>query len=110
MITSGIINYQSIFNHYQTDDGKTFFVPTEQIVFPEDTSLIIYDTMYIDTDTPWTILSWKIYGSIDLWWILCSLNRDNSYFYAKQGTTVRFIREQFIDEVMKQLRMEVQNG
>lgn len=94
------MNYSKIFNKYKTTEGVTFNFISRKINFPEDESLPIYTKVYCDDDCPWTIASYKLYGSIDYWWVLCSLNK-NMEFYAKGGETILIIKPEFLKEVLK---------
>lgn len=98
-------DYSQVFDRYKDDNGTIFFVPINNIILPQDRSIDIYEDQYIDTDTPWTVLSWKIYGTIDYWWILSQLNKDtNSHFYAKVGSTVTIIKPSRIGDVINSLK------
>lgn len=88
-----------IFNQYLTQEGIPFYLINKSVHFPQDDSLEIYGFVTVDDDTPWTILSYKIYNTISYWWVLQSLNKD-SIFYAKGGETIKIIKPSYIDEVM----------
>lgn len=75
---------------------------SKSVSFPDDVELDIYDVSYISEDTPWTILSYKYYGTIDYWWVLSALNKNN-VFYAPSGRTIRFIKPSRIKDVLSKI-------
>lgn len=91
--------YENIFNQYLTKEEIPFYLLNKRIIFPDDKTLDIYDSMYITTDTPWTNLSFQIYDTIDYWWILCSIN-PSSVFYAKEGELVYYIKPEYINFIL----------
>jgi hypothetical protein len=62
--------------------------------------LEIYDFVFVDADTPWTIMSYKLYDTISHWWVLSALNKDNT-FYAKRGETIKIIKPSHLESVLK---------
>ena len=95
-------NYTSIFRQYKTEENIPFYLLNKRVVFPADKSLDIYDSIYVTSDTPWTILSYQLYDSIEYWWILCSIN-PSSIFYAKEGDTIHYIKRQYIRTILENL-------
>lgn len=94
------MNYSKIFNEYDTTEGVPFYLLSKKINFPEDTTLEIYEMLYCDEDMPWTVLSYKLYNSINYWWVLSALNGDQ-IFYAKRGEEIRIIKPKFLQTVLQ---------
>lgn len=94
------MNIDKIFNQYTTEEGVPFFLLSKSVFFPTDSSLEIYDYVYVEDDTPWTIMSYKLYGSIAYWWVLSSLNKQ-SQFYAKRGEVIQIISPEHLISVIK---------
>jgi hypothetical protein len=93
------MNYSNIFNKYRTSEGIPFFNISKSISFPKDDSLEIYSYFYVSEDTSWTVLSYKIYNTIDYWWVLCALNTDFK-FYAPEGNYIKCIDPAYIKDVL----------
>lgn len=74
----------------------------KDIIYPNDKTLEFYDSLLIPEDIPWTILSYKIYGTISYWWLLAGINRhsfknqSSSVFYAPAGMTCYFIKKTYL--------------
>lgn len=93
------MDYSQIFNHYETSEGIRFTLKNRRIHFPDDKTLPIYGKAHIGTNTPWTILSYNIYGTIDYWWLLNDLN-DSMVFYANGGSDIWFILPKYLSNVL----------
>ena len=63
--------YENIFkiNLIDTDNNDLYFYNLlNKIIFPDDISDEIVDTIVLQNDIPWTTLSYQLYGTINLWW------------------------------------------
>lgn len=99
--------YNNLFNLYYTSENIPFTLKNRSIVFPEDANSPIYQIKYISIDTPWTVLSYNLYNTIDYWWVLCSLNKAD-VFYAKEGEEIRVINPKFIDEIVDDIKNRIE--
>ena len=96
-------NYNSLFNLYYTTERIPFSLKNRSIAFPDDKNSPIYEMKYISIDTPWTVLSYNIYGTIDFWWLLSTLNKSD-IFYAKEGTEIRIISKEYISDIITTIK------
>lgn len=92
-------DYTQIFNLYNTTENINFLMLNKRIEFPSDKTLFIYDTLLIDDNVPWTILSYKLYGNINYWWVLSSLN--NGIFYASEGENITYIKKEYLEDILE---------
>lgn len=97
------MDYTNILNGYYTSEGIPFYFLSKSITFPTDDDLEIYKKLYCADDLPWTIVSYKIYGTIDYWWVLSALNKEST-FYARAGEDVKIIKPEYIQEVLKYVK------
>lgn len=93
---------KNIFNKYYTSQGIPFLNLSKSVTFPQDDSLQIYNFVYMDEDTPWTILSYRLYGTINFWWVLSALNK-NAPFYAPRQQVIRIIKPAYIGTVLNHI-------
>jgi hypothetical protein len=49
------------------------------------------------------MLSFELYGTIDLWWVIYLLNKPKYIFKAKAGTTYKYVKPDFISDVLQQM-------
>ena len=93
------MNPEQIFNQYTSKENVPFYLLSKGITFPLDNELDISQWIFNSENKPWTILSYEIYGTIEYWWVLVSLNPQNS-FYAPENSEIKFIRKDIIGEVL----------
>lgn len=92
-------NINSIFNQYHTTENVPFLLLSKSIAFP-DNNEDIYSYVYVSENIPWTIMSYKLYGTIQYWWVLSSLN-PSSPFYAKKEYNVKYIDISLLENMLK---------
>lgn len=92
-------NISQLYNGYYTSEGIPFYTLSKSVVFPHDDSLDFYQFFYADDDLAWTIVSYKLYGTIDYWWVLSSLNK-KCPFYAKRGQIIKVIKPSYIETIL----------
>lgn len=102
-----MLKYDDIFSAYNID-GYAFKLLDRSVTFPDNRNLDIYDSVYVAEDTPWTILSYRVYGTIEYWWVLSSLNRGTGrpeeeqsfFFHAPAGTQCHFIKKEHLRDLL----------
>jgi hypothetical protein len=98
--------YENIFNIYKDDNGMYFYNLLQNVVLPtlpeSYTHLII--TEIGDT---WTKLSWDAYGTIHLWWVILLVNNiTNPLQLPEPGTTLKFIRREYLGYLIKSINLK----
>jgi hypothetical protein len=110
-------NYERIFKVYETlNNDKTFYYYNilKKIQFPEIINANIIK-LYTTTEVlPFTIVSYKIYGDIRLWWLLFLINKDvlkSNIFTVPAGTQLKYINPQYLEVVFNQItELTILNG
>ena len=85
------------------DKSFYFYNTLEKVVFPDFINTEVFDIKTLDTDTSWTNLSYKIYQTISLWWVIFLLDNPTYVFKAKAGRTYKFIKPEYISNVLTKL-------
>lgn len=98
--------YNNIFNLYFSSEGIPFTLKNRSIAFPEDETNPIYERRYVTIDTPWTVLSYTLYGTIEYWWVLAAINK-SQIFYANEGSEILTISKNYIDDVMNTIKNQL---
>tara|TARA_R100000951_G_scaffold107239_1_gene102449 strand:- start:449 stop:817 length:369 start_codon:yes stop_codon:yes gene_type:complete len=99
--------YENIFkvNLIENKDKNFFFYNTlNKIIFPDDLSGDTYDELTVQVDTPWTTLSFNLYGTINLWWVVYLINKPKYIFLAKSGSTVKYITPSSIRSILNSMQ------
>lgn len=96
--------YENIFNVNLIEDSNTYFYNIlNKVIFPEDISDEFIDEVTLMSDKPWTMLSFQLYGTIDLWWVVYLLNKPDYIFKAQANNTYKFIKSDYITNVLSQI-------
>jgi len=98
--------YENIFkvNVLDTDITNLYFYNLlNKVIFPENISDEIVDTITLQNDLPWTTLSYKLYGTINLWWTVYLLNKPDYIFKAKAATEYKYIKPGALGAVLQQI-------
>jgi len=98
--------YENIFNVNLVDNnGKSFYTYNllNKVIFPETLNSNVIDEITLTSDKPWTMLSFQLYGTIELWWIVYLLNKPDYIFKAKSNTTYKYIKSQYMSNVLEQI-------
>lgn len=93
--------YENLFYVYEAEvNNKKFYYYniTNKIQIPEQTNSEAFGVKYFDKKTPWTIASYELYGTIDLWYILNILNPTTANkFFITAGEEIRYIKPEYIN-------------
>ena len=67
--------YENIFNVYQNKADQYYYNILAKVNFPSNIEEAYYETFVVQSDfQSWTNISYKIYGTTLLWWLVCSVN------------------------------------
>jgi hypothetical protein len=98
--------YENIFNVYQNKTGQYFYNILRKVNFPEDINETVYSTYVVPNDNlPYTFISYKVYGTIYLWWVICSVNHIiNPVNYPTAGTKLKILKPEYVRSVLQSLQ------
>lgn len=102
--------YENIFPVNQTSiNGYHFYNIIKSIRFdPSDLDPALYFKFNVNRRAPYTALSHSLYGSIDLWWLICIINDiDNPIKFLEPGTTIKVIRKQYVSTVIDTIKKQL---
>jgi nucleoid-associated protein YgaU len=97
-------NFENILNIYQDINGYYYYNLLESLVFPDnlpDNYFLDYTVLYEDT---WPLISYKVYGSIKLWWLIAYANKViNPITFLKPGTVIKIPKQSVATEILSDL-------
>ena len=104
------VRYENIFKVAKTD--KFFFYNIiKKISIPEDIQSDIYYEIRINSNKPWTTLSNEIYGTQDLWWLICLVNSIyNPINNPTLGEVYKIIKPDYINPILVEIKKLTRNG
>lgn len=97
---------ERIFDVYKQHGGKFFYYDVlNTINFPRDIDSNIYTTYYVLADEPWTVISYKHYGRIDLWWLIACINRiDDTFIPLPAGTKLMIPKPDVVRNIIDEIK------
>ncbi len=99
--------YENIFNVNLIEDNNVYFYNLlNKVIFPDDISDEFTDEITLMSDKPWTMLSFQLYGTIDLWWTVYLLNKPDYIFKAQANNTYKFIKSKYITSVLNKITIK----
>jgi hypothetical protein len=104
-----ITAYERIFKLYKTEKNTKeflFYNILKKIEIPDtiDDEFVSFYT--VKSNMPLTILSYKIYGDIKLWWLLFLVNKktlEANRFVVSGGVQIEYIKPEYLSLVLSQI-------
>ena len=108
--TLEIYRYENIFKVYQTSQSNAYFYNIiKSISVPGDISSQIFQTITLPNNMPYTTLSYNLYGTTYLWWLICILNGiQNPFDINNAGTSVKVLKREYIKTVLNAIKQQLQ--
>lgn len=69
-----LYSYSNLFNVYSDSEGYNFFNLANNILFESDPNPDIYEDYRPNGGDEWATISYKFYGTVELWWLICRFN------------------------------------
>jgi hypothetical protein len=96
--------YEKIFRVYKNNGIHYFYNLLQTLNLPDqiDETKVYYITA--KQKEPWTMISFRAYKTIELWWLLCLLNKIyNPLLFPESGTTLKVLRPQYLPELFNEI-------
>jgi hypothetical protein len=96
--------YENIFKMYDLKTGQHYYNLLRSIHFPDniDNTQITYIT--VKQSLPWTAISFNVYQTIELWWLICLLNKiDNPIKAPAIGTILKVLNPYAVKNVLNEI-------
>lgn len=104
------VRYEQIFKLAKADKFY-FYNIIKKISFPDDIQPDLFVELRVNSNKPWTTLSQDIYGTQDLWWLICLVNRIyNPINNPELGEVYKIIKPDFINIVLKEIKKQTRSS
>ena len=108
-----LYRYENIFKVYQTGDKNCFYYNIlKTIQVPDNIDNQLFDIITLSKNTPLTTLSYNIYGTTYLWWLICIVNNIKNPFDLSSGkitgTQLKIIKKQYIKTILDNIKLQLQ--
>lgn len=94
--------YENLFNVYFGGERYSYNL-YNRIWFPEDMDPIYFSNYTVESsEMPWTAISQKLYGTIKLWWLICTVNKIiNPVLFPESGTVLKVLKKEYVNDVLR---------
>lgn len=103
--------YENIFKIYETEKSSNnfyyFYNILKKIEIPKTLDREIVSELVLNVKLPWTTLSYKLYGTQYLWWLLFLLNKPKNIFYAEPGLTIEYVKSDYITQLVNSIQEQI---
>ena len=107
-IANSNFKFENFFNIYETNNGNRFFNLLKNIsIFPSNNSEVEEEYIVDGVDT-WYSVSYKLYGTLNLWWMVCLYNNTiNPFTPIKSKTVLKVLKGEYVGLVLTELRKQL---
>ena len=104
------VRYENIFKLAKSD--KYFFYNViKKISIPDDLQSEVYFELRINSNKPWTTLSNDVYGTQDLWLLICLTNKIfNPINNPELGAVYKIIKPDYVNPILIEIKKLTRNG
>ena len=100
--------YENLFKMYKTENNQYYYNILNTIQMPEDINPAIYYEIKVSQQMPWTMISFNEYETMDLWWLICIVNKiNNPIEFADVGSSLKIIRKQFLKYIFDEINLKL---
>jgi nucleoid-associated protein YgaU len=97
-------NFENIFNIYQDKDSMYFYNILQTIQIPLDLPEGYYDTYNVGYEDTWPYISYKLYRTPNLWWLITHANNIvNPTKIPTPGTTLKVFKSGVVKIILEQI-------
>jgi len=94
---------ENLFNVY--NDGVYHYNLLRTVNIPEDLDPSVYFLLKLDRSISLTTLSYRVYGNIHMWWLICIANNINDTVKPLEvGRVLRIIQPDRASDIVKMLK------
>ena len=96
--------YENIFNVYLDNNNRYFYNLLAKVNFPQDITNYYYDVYTVpNNNLPYTYISYLLYGTIELWWLICAFNNiENPVYFPQANTQLKYLKPQYVRLIISQ--------
>lgn len=100
--------YENIFKMYQNKDKNYFYNIIKKVTILPNLDPTQFFYYPIPKKMPWTMVSFNLYNTIELWWLVCLVNNiTNPIKQPTAGTTIRAIRSDLVASVINDIKSQL---
>jgi hypothetical protein len=99
--------YENIFNLAKSDKYY-FYNIIKRISIPDELGAEVFVEQYITSEMPWTTFAHTIYGTQDLWWLICCVNKiQNPTTNPTVGKAYKLIKPELVSGILAEINKQI---
>jgi len=96
--------YERIFKLFTTEQNQYYYNLLQSLYLPDGINETVIYYMHIQENMPWTTVSFKAYGNIELWWLIMLVNKIyNPLTAATAGTVLKVIKPEYVSSILQEI-------
>jgi hypothetical protein len=102
-------DFENIFKMcFDTNKQAYFYNILKTVNIPNSINRELYRSVAIPAQTPLTALSFSVYGTMKLWWLICAVNNiNNPVEYIPGGTTLKVIQPRHVPYIVDLIKQNL---
>lgn len=103
-----LYRYENFFNIYEDENKIRFYNLLKSInILPANDSSIETEYIVRPNDT-WVYISYKVYNTMDLWWLVCEYNQiKDATKKPETGKKIKILKKELVWPVISELRRQI---
>lgn len=106
-----IERYENIFKTFAVDktssDRYYYYNILNKISIPKQLNEELLGTIKLNTRLPWTTLSYRVYNTQFLWWLIYLINKPENIFYAEAGIEYKYVLPGYLGLVLDNIQSQI---
>lgn len=95
--------------HKDETKDQYFYNILKTVITPDVIDPKYFTRVRITAPTPLTAISYNLYGRIELWWLICTVNNiHDPVSLLPGGSVIRILKPKYVDSVLSQLKESIQ--
>lgn len=99
--------YENIFNVYQTQDESNYYyynIGRKVTIDINDVNEAYIEYYFIDRPMPLTTMSYKLFGTMHLWWLIAAMNQLNAIEIPPSNTVIAVPKRIYLQNILNSLK------
>ena len=105
------VSYENFFKMHIVNNEFAFFNLLKKINILTNTNDVdptFFINYNVDVDIPWVVMSYKVYGTLNLWWLLCLVNNiQDATKNPTLGSQIKAIKPEFVGTIVNQINTQL---
>jgi len=99
------LRYENIFRVYTNKNNQYYYNLLQSVFMPENLNEEYVYYQSINSKTPWTLISFNAYRTVELWWLICLTNQIfNPVKFPDRGTVLKIIKPQYVPNILNEIK------